>query len=194
MIIVVEVKCFDSTRTQLDEFYQAVGQYVSYRNALTINDMHLPVYLSVPLSVYVTFFQIPLIAAVILSCALGKNRHIKYGIEIGLYSSDKVCEGTVSPDLGLIARPSGKKKQPLGDLAGDRRIKVSCNHGQCDVDARGYTGHAGNHMACVHSPTGGTKAKVPGLKPGGRCRIASSKIRSALLADPRKASSGGIIP
>ena len=65
MIIVVEVKCFDSTRTQLDEFYQAVGQYVSYRNALTINDIHLPVYLSVPLSVYTTFFQIPLIVTVI---------------------------------------------------------------------------------------------------------------------------------
>lgn len=64
-IIVVEVKCFASTRTQLDEFYQAVGQYVSYRNALTINGMQLPVYLSVPSSVYTTFFQIPLIAAVV---------------------------------------------------------------------------------------------------------------------------------
>jgi hypothetical protein len=49
----------------LDEFYQAVGQYVSYRNALTINGMQLPVYLSVPSSVYTTFFQIPLIAAVV---------------------------------------------------------------------------------------------------------------------------------
>lgn len=64
-IIVVEVKCFASTRTQLDEFYQAVGQYISYRNALTINDMQLPVYLSVPSSIYATFFQIPLIATVV---------------------------------------------------------------------------------------------------------------------------------
>jgi len=64
-IIVVEVKCFSSTRTQLDEFYQAVGQYVSYRNALSMNNMSLPVYLSVPLSVYDTFFQIPLIASVV---------------------------------------------------------------------------------------------------------------------------------
>ena len=64
-IVVVEVKCFDSSRTQLDEFYQAVGQYVSYRNALTINEMQIPVYLSVPSSVYMTFFQIPLITAVV---------------------------------------------------------------------------------------------------------------------------------
>lgn len=64
-IIVIEVKYFASTRTHLDEFYQAVGQYMSYRNALTINDMQLPVYLSVPSSVFTTFFQIPLIAAVV---------------------------------------------------------------------------------------------------------------------------------
>lgn len=64
-IIVVEVKCFASSRTQLDEFYQAVGQYMTYRNALAINDIRFPVYLSVPQSVYTTFFQIPLIVAVV---------------------------------------------------------------------------------------------------------------------------------
>lgn len=64
-VIVVEVKCFSSTRTQLDEFYQAAGQYVSYRNALALNEMSMPVFLSVPLSVYETFFQLPLVTAVV---------------------------------------------------------------------------------------------------------------------------------
>lgn len=64
-IIIVEVKCFSSTRTQLDEFYQAVGQYVSYRNALQVNGIISPVYLSVPKAVYQSFFQIPLIEAVV---------------------------------------------------------------------------------------------------------------------------------
>ncbi|MCI0709173.1 MAG: XisH family protein [Chloroflexi bacterium] len=64
-VIVVEVKCFTSKRTPLEEFYQAVGQYVVYRNALALNDTHIPVYLSVPVQVYQTFFKLPLIQSVI---------------------------------------------------------------------------------------------------------------------------------
>ena len=64
-IIVVEVKRFESTRTLLEEFYQAVGQYVVYRNALSLNSSPVPVYLAVPLDVYDTFFQKPLIQSVV---------------------------------------------------------------------------------------------------------------------------------
>ena len=64
-VIVVEVKCFASTRTLLDEFYQALGQYVVYRNALIINNMKVAVYLSVPADVYQTFFQKSLMRSVL---------------------------------------------------------------------------------------------------------------------------------
>ena len=64
-VIVVEVKCFASTRTILDEFYQAVGQCVVYRNALELNDSDIPVYLAVPTLIFDTFFQLPLIQSVV---------------------------------------------------------------------------------------------------------------------------------
>lgn len=56
-IIVVEVKCFSSTRSLLDEFYHAIGQYIVYRNALALGGYNIPIYLSVPDDVYNTFFQ-----------------------------------------------------------------------------------------------------------------------------------------
>jgi hypothetical protein len=64
-VIVVEVKCFGNNRTFLDDFYQAVGQYVSYRNALHLNNIENPVYLSIPLKTFETAFQIPLVQAVL---------------------------------------------------------------------------------------------------------------------------------
>lgn len=63
--IVVEVKCFESTRTFLDEFYHAVGQYIVYRNALLLNDISSPVYLAIPSNVFQNFFQQALIKAVL---------------------------------------------------------------------------------------------------------------------------------
>lgn len=56
-IIVVEVKCFSSNRPLLDEFYHAVGQYLFYRNVLTLRDIRTPIYLTVPLQIYNTLFQ-----------------------------------------------------------------------------------------------------------------------------------------
>ena len=49
----------------LDEFYHAVGQYLTYRNALDLNNIHSSLYLAVPLVIYSTFFQKPLVQAVI---------------------------------------------------------------------------------------------------------------------------------
>ena len=64
-IIVVEVKCFESTRTALDEFYQAVGQYIVYRNALSANQILAPVYLAIPLIAYENFLLGELVQAVL---------------------------------------------------------------------------------------------------------------------------------
>jgi hypothetical protein len=60
-IIVAEVKCFE--QSLLDEFYRAVGQYILYRQALCLQRIDAPIYLAVPLTVYETFFQKPVIAA-----------------------------------------------------------------------------------------------------------------------------------
>ena len=64
-IIIVEVKCFDSSRTILEEFYHAVGQCVVYRNALANNDITTAVYLALPTIAYETFFQKQLIQSVV---------------------------------------------------------------------------------------------------------------------------------
>lgn len=64
-IIVVEVKCFDSTRTHLEDFYQAIGQCTVYTNALALNNIDTPVFLSIPDTIYQTFFQQTLIQSVI---------------------------------------------------------------------------------------------------------------------------------
>lgn len=64
-IIIVEVKCFDSTRTILEEFYHAVGQCIVYRNALINNDITTHVYLALPSVAYDTFFQKQLIQSVV---------------------------------------------------------------------------------------------------------------------------------
>ena len=56
-IIVIEVKCFSSTRTILDEFYQAIGQYLFYRSVLKLLHFNVPLYLSVPKQVYDDFFN-----------------------------------------------------------------------------------------------------------------------------------------
>lgn len=57
VIIVVEVKCFSEKRSILDEFYHAVGQYLFYRDVLVLKNINTPIYLSVPLNIYDTFFN-----------------------------------------------------------------------------------------------------------------------------------------
>ena len=64
-VIVVEIKCFQSTRTVLEEFYQAIGQYVVYRSALRSSQIRLPIYLALPLRIYESFFQRALIKSVL---------------------------------------------------------------------------------------------------------------------------------
>lgn len=53
----VEIKCFYNRHVFLSDFYQAVGQYVMYRNALRISGVDVPVYLALPLLAYERSFQ-----------------------------------------------------------------------------------------------------------------------------------------
>jgi XisH protein len=64
-IIVVEVKCFSEKRSLLDEFYHAVGQYLLYRNILTLSNIDVPLYLSVPSNIHSSFFRRKTIQAVV---------------------------------------------------------------------------------------------------------------------------------
>jgi hypothetical protein len=64
-LIVVEVNCFGGARTILDELYHAIGQYLVYRQALLMNNIQTPVYLSVPETIYSSTFQSLLIDAVL---------------------------------------------------------------------------------------------------------------------------------
>jgi hypothetical protein len=62
-ILIVEVKCFSGVATELSEFYQAVGQYLFYRNALALADIQSPIYLAVHKDIFDSLFQKPTIQA-----------------------------------------------------------------------------------------------------------------------------------
>lgn len=69
-IIVVEVKCFSDNRSHLDQFYHAVGQYLIYRQILNLKPMKVDLYLSVPSTIYQTFFKRISVQAVIDEIAM----------------------------------------------------------------------------------------------------------------------------
>jgi glucose-6-phosphate 1-dehydrogenase len=62
--IAVEVKSFLENST-LYSFYAAVGQFISYRTALRVQEPDRVLYLAVPQDTYDTFFQQPFTQAVI---------------------------------------------------------------------------------------------------------------------------------
>ena len=47
-ILIAEVKCFTASPLQLDEVYNAIGQYQVYRNALRLKHRDEPLYLAIP--------------------------------------------------------------------------------------------------------------------------------------------------
>ncbi len=51
-IIVVEVKCFTSRETVLDQLYHAIGQYMVYRAGLDRLGHTYPLYLIIPLPIH----------------------------------------------------------------------------------------------------------------------------------------------
>ncbi len=64
-IIVVEVKCFPETRSLLDEFYHAVGQYLFYRQVLAQKNINIPLFLAIPTHAYEKLSNRPIMASVI---------------------------------------------------------------------------------------------------------------------------------
>ena len=56
-IMIVEVKCFPESKSDLDSLYGAIGQYLLYRSALSENGISDIIYLSIPLRIYDTLIQ-----------------------------------------------------------------------------------------------------------------------------------------
>ena len=56
-IIVVEAKCFSDSRTELNDLYTAIGQYIVYRSLLIKRKAGMPIYLAVPVHAYEGIFQ-----------------------------------------------------------------------------------------------------------------------------------------
>jgi hypothetical protein len=53
--ILIEVKCF--SRGTLEEYYEAIGQYMVYRQAMKLQKIPYPLYLAIPHKVYLNLFQ-----------------------------------------------------------------------------------------------------------------------------------------
>jgi hypothetical protein len=51
-VVILEVKCFTDPQNDLNEIYTAVGQYLYYRSALTLQPPTFPLYLALPLIAY----------------------------------------------------------------------------------------------------------------------------------------------
>lgn len=64
-VVIIEVKCFAVHDRLFNEFYAAIGQYVTYREALRLLPEQSPLYLVVPSNVYGTFFQMNVIQSVL---------------------------------------------------------------------------------------------------------------------------------
>lgn len=56
-IIIVEVKCFVDERSELNDLYNAIGQYIVYRNWLKMVNSSDKLYLAVPKQAYETVIK-----------------------------------------------------------------------------------------------------------------------------------------
>jgi hypothetical protein len=64
-ILLAEIKCFPDRDSTTREIYTAIGQYIIYRTALAQQNLHFPLYLAVPESVYHNVFD-PIVHQAIL--------------------------------------------------------------------------------------------------------------------------------
>lgn len=64
-VIIIEVKCFSGNESLFNEFYGAIGQYATYRDALELLHISAPLFLAIPSDIYATFFQTPIIQSVL---------------------------------------------------------------------------------------------------------------------------------
>ena len=58
--IAIEIKSFE-IQSQITSFYEALGKYLTYRKALSMNKMDFDLYLAVPKRAFETIFQKPLV-------------------------------------------------------------------------------------------------------------------------------------
>lgn len=56
-IIVVEIKCFTDTSSQMNDLYVAIGQYLVYRDLLAANGITDSLYLAIPSKAYYGIFR-----------------------------------------------------------------------------------------------------------------------------------------
>lgn len=56
-IIVIEVKCFHDSKSETVDLYQAIGQYIIYRNLLKQQNIELDLFLAVPSHAYDGVFE-----------------------------------------------------------------------------------------------------------------------------------------
>jgi hypothetical protein len=64
LMAVVEIKSFLSL-SFLEDFYAAIGQYITYRYALQLAQIHADLYLAVPSNVHAKHFAKPLIKGIL---------------------------------------------------------------------------------------------------------------------------------
>ena len=63
-VLLIEIKCFSDPQTILHELYTAIGQYILYRAMLAERGSDIPLYLSVPESIFQTSFDAPVRRAI----------------------------------------------------------------------------------------------------------------------------------
>jgi hypothetical protein len=56
-ILLVEIKCFADRDRFVSDLYNAIGQYILYREIVNATTLPLPLYLTIPLAVYNTEFN-----------------------------------------------------------------------------------------------------------------------------------------
>lgn len=76
--IAVEIKSFLGTST-LDEFEDALGQFLIYKVALEANEPDRQLFLAVPVSVYTDFFDDPFFAGILK----------RYGVQLLIFDEDQ---------------------------------------------------------------------------------------------------------
>ncbi len=58
-IALVEVKCFSDPQNTSQEIYTAIGQYILYRAMLRELELDIPLYLSIPVTIFNAVFDAP---------------------------------------------------------------------------------------------------------------------------------------
>ena len=57
MVVLIEVKGFESSPSQIKMLIEAIGQYSLYREALTLSGINAPLYLAIPIAAHNGIFK-----------------------------------------------------------------------------------------------------------------------------------------